>query len=66
MKMTEQEFWSEMIYSVTMAHIKKLLERGLITMDEYRSINEEMKAKYQPISDGLVSENTLLCAPDRA
>lgn len=66
MKMTKQEFQSEMIYSITMAHIKKLLERGLITVDEYRLINEKMKAKYQPISDGLVSENTLLCVGNRA
>ena len=66
MQMTEQEFRNEMIYSVTMWRVKIMLERGLITMNEYRSINEKMKAKYQPISDGLVSENTLLCVRNRA
>ena len=66
MQMTEQEFRNEIIYSVTMGRVKIMLERGLITMDEYRSINEKMKAKYQPISDGLVSENTLLCVRNRA
>lgn len=66
MQMTEQEFRTEMLYSVTMGRVKLMLERGLITMDEYRMINEKMKAKYSPISDGLVSENTLLCVQNRA
>ena len=47
MQMTEQEFRNEMIYSITMWRVKIMLERGLITMDEYRLINEKMKAKYQ-------------------
>ena len=58
MNMTKQEFRNEMLYSVTMGRVK--------LMDEYRMINEKMKAKYHPISDGLVSENTLLCARNRA
>ena len=66
MNMTEQEFRNEMLYSVTMGRVKLMLERGLITMDEYSMINEKMKAKYHPISDGLVSENTLLCVRNRA
>ena len=66
MNMTKQEFRNEMLYSVTMGRVKLMLERGLITMDEYRMINEKMKAKYRPISDGLVSEKTLLCAKNRA
>ena len=66
MRMTEQEFRDECIYSVTMSHIKTMLERGLITKEEYWQINAKMKARYQPISDGLVSENDLLCVRNRA
>lgn len=66
MRMTEQEFQDECIYSVTMSHVKTMLERGLISEDEYWKINAKMKAKYHPISDGLVSENDLLCATNRA
>ena len=66
MRMTEQEFRDECIYSVTMSHVKTMLERGLITEEEYWQINSKMKARYQPISDGLVSENDLLCVRNRA
>ena len=66
MRMTEQEFRDECIYSVTMSHVKTMLERGLISEEEYWKINAKMKARYQPISDGLVSENGLLCVQNRA
>ena len=60
MRMTEQEFRGECIYSVTMSHVKTMLKRGLISEKEYWKINTKMKGRYQPISDGLVSENNLL------
>ena len=66
MNMTEEEFRNECIYEVTMSHFKTMLERGLISEEEYWQINTNMKAKYQPISDGLVSEKDLLCVPNRA
>ena len=66
MTMTEQEFRNEAIYSVTMSHVKTLLQRGLITVEEYRKINENLKAKYHPISDGLVSELALTYPQTRA
>ena len=66
MKMTKQEFLNECIYSVTMSHIKTMLKRQLISEDEYWHINKKMKAKYCPVSDGLVSEIDLLCAKNRA
>ena len=66
MRMTEQEFRDECVYSVTMSHVKTMLERGLISEDEYWKINAKMKDRYHPISDVLVSENDLLCAKTRA
>ena len=46
--------------------IKKMLEKGLITKEEYWRINAKMKAKYHPVSDGLVSEIDLICVQNRA
>ena len=66
MKMTEQEFRNETAYSVTMTQVKRMLNEGLINTDEYWRINVEMKAKYHPVSDGLVSEIDLLCIKNRA
>jgi len=66
MMMTEQDFKNEVIYSVTMSHVKTMLERGLISEDEYWKINTKMKQKYRPISDGLVSEIDLISGRSRA
>ena len=65
MRMTEQEFRDECIYSATMSRVKTMLAKRLITEDEYWKINEKMKARYHPVSDGLVSENDLLCVRNR-
>lgn len=53
-------------YNSTMAQVKKLLEEGLISEEYYWQINTKMKAKYRPVSDGLISENELICALKRA
>ena len=66
MRMTEKEFRDECIYSVTMSHFKTMLERRLISEEEYWNINAKMKGRYLPVSDGLISENSLLCAQNRA
>ncbi len=66
MKMTEQEARAEYIYTVTIMHAQKMLEQRLITEEEYRAFDTKMKEKYRPISDGLISENNLLCVENRA
>ncbi len=65
MRMTEQEFRNEYLYNSTMVQVKKLLKKGLISEQQYWQINTKMKEKYRPISDGLVSENELLCMKNR-
>ena len=60
------EFRNEYLYNSTMAQVKKLLEEGLISEEYYWQINTKMKAKYRPVSDGLISENELICALKRA
>jgi hypothetical protein len=66
MRMNEQEFRNERLYNATMIQVKKLLQMGLISEQNYWQINTKMKAKYRPISDGLVSEYELLCTGNRA
>ena len=66
MRMSSEEFRNEYLYNSTMAQVKKLLEEGLISEEYYWQINTKMKAKYLPISDGLISENELICALKRA
>ena len=66
MTMTKEEFRNEYLYNMTMVHVKNLLKNGLVTMDEYWQINAKFKEKYNPVSDGLLSENELLCTGKRA
>ena len=66
MRMTKQEFRNERLYNSTMVQVKKMMKLGLITEPEYWRINTKMKEKYRPVSNGLVSENELLCAVNRA
>ena len=66
MRMSNQEFRNEYLFSVTMGHVGRMLDRGLITEEEYQKVNRQMKEKYNPVSDGLLSENELLCTGKRA
>ncbi len=66
MRMTENEFRNERLYNATMAQVKKLLRMDLISISDYWQINTKMKEKYQPVSDGLMSEYELLCTGNRA
>ena len=66
MSMTEKEFRNEYLYNSTMFQVGRMLEMGMITDEDYCRINTKMKAKYRPISDGLISENELICALKRA
>ena len=66
MRMTDQEFRNEYLYTTTMTHIRGMLDNGLISEEEYWRINARMKEKYHPISDGLILESDLLCRQNRA
>ena len=56
MSMTEKEFRNEYLYNSTMFHAGRMLEMGMITDEDYCRIRTKMKAKYLPVSGGLVSE----------
>ena len=66
MRMTKQEFQREAAYAVTMSHVKGLLEKGMITLEEYREMSARMREKYQPVTDGLIFESDLLSGGNRA
>lgn len=63
--MTKQEFHAESTYAVTMSHILGMLREGLITPEEYRQMNNRMKEKYHPVSDGLIFETDLILVGKR-
>lgn len=65
MQMNEQEFERERVYQMTMLHFKGMLREGLITDKEYRAIDAKMIEKYRPVSGGVFSEISLLCAMKR-
>ena len=55
-----------MMFSVTMAHARKMFADGLITREEYRAFLTKMRAKYLPVSGGLVYEIDLIFQGNRA
>lgn len=66
MRMTEQEFRNEYLYNSTMVQVGKMLDMGMITEEDYCRINTKMKAKYLPVSGGLVSETWRINRAKRA
>ena len=66
MRMSAEELNNEYLYASTMVQVKKMLNSNFISISDYWRINAKMKNKYQPISDGLISELDLICAQNRA
>ncbi len=64
--MTKEQFNHEMMFSVTMTHARKMFADGLITRKQYWAFLTKMRAKYLPISGGLVYETDLLSQKIRA
>lgn len=48
-------FNNEKLYGITMAIAKSMLDKGIITIDEYEKFNEEMTQKYTPIISTLIA-----------
>ena len=66
MRLSEQEFRDEYRYSVIIAQYKRMLDRGMITEQDYQAFNRKYKQKYHPVTDGLIAEYDLLCRQSRA
>lgn len=58
--MTPEEYHNDMLYHAAVSMGKSLLEKGLITQEEYAEIDTILLQKYSPYLGGLLSENRLL------
>lgn len=47
--MEHEIFHSQMMYSVTMAIVRKSLKEGVITQEEYDAADRLMREKYTPV-----------------
>ncbi len=65
MKMTPDEFEREKLYQGTMHFARQMLEKGIITEEDYCQIDTRMKEKYRPITGDLLSRRSLIYAADR-
>jgi len=54
--MTDIQFQAEKRYQVAIAMAKALLDKGLLTQEEYAVINTKLLEKFQPALGTLLSE----------
>ena len=57
--MTDTQFQAEKRYQVALAMAKTLVDKGLLTHDEYAVMNAILLDKFRPCLGALLSENTL-------
>lgn len=58
--MIKEEGKREIVYQMTMSAARQMLEKGLISKEEYKQFDTKMQAKYRPIIGTLFSEIDLL------
>lgn len=58
--MNDEELRRERLYQQTMAVFKDMLDKGLISREEYGEIDTKMEAKYSPKFGRLLSEIDLI------
>lgn len=51
---------NEIIYQMTMSAARQMLEKGLITKQEYKDFDVKMQQKYQPVFGVLFSNIDLI------
>lgn len=57
--MTDTQFQAEKRYQVALAMAKTLVDKGLLTHDEYAAMNAILLEKFRPCLGALLSENAL-------
>ena len=65
MRLTEEEFTRERRYQTVMYFVRKMLEQGLISEEDYCRIDTRNREKFKPFTGDLLSGNFLLCASKR-
>mgnify|MGYP007069915328 CR=1 FL=1 len=63
--MSADEFQRETRYEFAMHQVRRMLDIGLISEDEFREIEGRFRARYHPITGGLLVETDLLCMRGR-
>lgn len=58
--MTREQGRKEVVYQMTMSAARRMLEKGLITEEQYQKYDTKMRQKYAPIIDTLWTEMDLL------
>lgn len=66
MRMTGEELSREAQYQATMHWVRKMLEEGLISEEEYRQIDTKNRQKLRPKTGNLLSGKFLIEARNRA
>ena len=55
--MDDEQFEREKLYQATMNMFRAMLEKGIITEEQYNVVDTNMLQKYRPLLGGLFSEN---------
>lgn len=55
-EMSEDQFRNEKLYQTTMSLVRSMLEKGMISEEEYLEFDTMMQEKYQPIFGTLFSD----------
>ena len=55
-RMSKEQMRQEKLYQVTMSMVRRMLEKGLISEEEYRQIDTMFLEKYRPVFGTLFSE----------
>ena len=58
--MSQEEGKCEIVFQMTMSAARQMLEKGLISEDEYKQFDTKMQQKYRPIFGTLCSNIDLL------
>lgn len=61
--MSEKQMHDEKLYQATMSMVRRMLEDGLISQEEYRQINTIFFEKYRPVFGTLFSDTSLTFEP---
>ena len=61
--MTTERLSKEILYHTSLAPFRKMLSEGLITAEDYASIDTILNNKYRPIFGSNISEDTLDIVP---
>lgn len=58
--MSKEEGKREIIFQMTMSYARKLVEKGLLSKEEYVKFDTKMQQEWQPKIGGLFSDINLL------